>query len=177
VLSLICLAQLGALGTASYLYLKSRRANANLKARLEDATSNRMELSFGDFGRLYANGGPPRLTDISYDVPEQVVKLFIDGDEPCQFSCAGNALGKAGGCVAVPFPLVDQDGVTSQTVLVVHGSGTDTITIRYYPPKFYGGMGVESKGNLIIDTTLPRSARPSGESASRIREQQAELLK
>jgi hypothetical protein len=171
------LAQLAALVAISALYLRSRHANANLQAKLDALTPNRKELSFEDFSQLYSDEGPARLTEVTYDAPEQAVKLCVESDEPCQFSCAGNALKQTEGYVAVPFPLTDLEEVVSKTVRVDQGSRADSITIRYCPPKFYAALGVESKGTIIIYTTLPRSARPSGDLGARIREQQGELLR
>jgi hypothetical protein len=175
-LSLVCLTQLGALSVVSYLYLMSRHANAALQAELAALTPNRMELSFEDFSRLYSEEGPARLTEVTYDKSGQAVRLCVQSDEPCQFSCEGQGLEQTEGCVAVPFPLKDLDEVESKTVLVAHGLKTDSITIRYCPPKLYAAMEVESKGTIIIYTTLPRTARLSSNSGAHIRAQQGELL-
>jgi hypothetical protein len=174
--SLVCFALVAALGATSYLYLKSRHANAHLQARLDALTSDQMELSFEDFSRLYSDEGPTRLTEVTYDKPAQAVKLCVESEEPCRFSCEGEALQQAEGCVTVPFPLADLDEVVSKTVQVAHGSTVDSITMRYCPPKLYAAMGVENKGTLIIDTTLPRSARSSGDSGARIVAQRGKLL-
>jgi hypothetical protein len=176
VFGLVFLAQFGGLSMACYLYLISRHANAALQARLDALTPNRMELSFGDFSRLYSDEGPARLTEVTYDKTGQAVRLCVESDEPCQFSCEGQALEQTEGCVAVPFPLKDLDEVESKTVLVTHGSKTDSITIRYCPPKLYAALEVESKGTIIIYTTLPRTPRPSSDSGAHIRAQRGELL-